>query len=199
MRADSCGQFRSHRRHGVASAGDTHRRGRVDESTTRIECHRESFFRRGRSDKEDPVEVVLLGCFHPGAGFFRNEVGGDQSEPAGGSEVSCELVDAVLQYRVPVGHHDGLAADRTDLLDHGEDVAKANAVGECGFGCTLDGRTVHDRIGIRDTDFDDVAAAVDHRLEHVDRFGNGRITGRQVTDEGGTLVSLARGKGGCEA
>ena len=50
----------------------------------------------------------------------------------------------------------------------------------------LDGRTVEQRVGVRQADLHGVDAPFDHRAHGGDGVGNGREAGRQVADKSWT-------------
>src|SRR5699024_9295174 len=93
--------------HARPGAGDSHRRGGVEETPARRGGHLQPFVGGGGGDDEHLVEVVCVGGSAPFARFVRGEVGGDEARSPVLGEVGSKAVHAVAEYRVVIRHHDG--------------------------------------------------------------------------------------------
>ena len=179
---------------GAASAGDAHRRGRVEEPAARGGRRGDPLLGRRRRDQEDPVQPVRRGGREPLVRLVRDEVRGDHPEPARGREVPGEGVDPVAQHRVEVGHDDGRTAGGADPLDDGEDVAHPEPGAQRRVRGGLDRRAVHHGVRVRDPDLEEVAPALDGGGEQLDRAVDGRVAGGQVADERAAALRGAPGE-----
>ena len=134
-------------------------------------------------------------------GLLRRQVDHDEAVDAGGLAVLEHLLLAVCQERVVVAHqHDGsLEALCSCVPDHLQADLCGGAILEGDGVCCLDGRAVRNGVCEGDSELDHVGAASLEAQEDVDTLSNGRVTGRDVADEGRAVLALRPGKGRLDA
>ena len=126
------------------------------------------------------------------SGLVGDQVGRDEARSPGGGEVVGEPVDAVLHHRVPVGHDEHRGIHAFGHASHGlEPVGEPEPARECALRRSLDHRSVHDRIGVRQAEFEHVDAVLDERHGRLDALVERRESDRQVPDEGAGCLSVA--------
>ncbi len=80
------------------------------------------------------------------------------------------------------------------LTDGVHDVADLDAAAQGDVVGGLDDGAVEDRVAVRQSDLDDVAAALDHRADGPHAAVHGGEAGREVADQRGTSLGLGRGQ-----
>ncbi len=126
---------------------------------------------------------MSVGSLDPFACLIGNQIRSDQSGSAGVFEIACEALDAVMVDEVPVAHHQRHSAGVRHGFNRFEHIGDLLAVVDGDLGSRLDDGTVHDRIGIWETDFDGIDAMLHHRAECLQRIFRIREAIRKVADE----------------
>ena len=132
------------------------------------------------------------GGLEPLLGLVRNQVRGHDPRPTRCRQVCGEAVHAVLHDQVPIGHQDGHGVRSLgDRPDHAEGVIRAHALGEGLRGGCLDDLAIHDGIGVRQTDLDDIGPAEPECDGGLDGLLDAGIAGGQVADQRGSALRAA--------
>ncbi len=127
--------------------------------------------------------------------LLHGQVGQDAPGAARLGQLGGEALDAVAVDGVPVRHdEDRFAGGPVGLADRAHHVGDLQAAAQGDVVGGLDDRAVEDGVAVRQTDLDDVGAAVEGGLDRLDAAVHGREPGREVGDEGGPALGLRRGE-----
>ena len=169
----------------VALAGHPLERYQVDEPRGVLEDGTLPLRRGRRGDEDDPVDPVPEGVRRDLARLLGGEVDDEDAVRTGGRGLGKEPVGPPAVDDVIVGEEDEGQCRRVlpDLPDEGEDAVRGGARPEGADVRPLDHGAVRHRVGVGESDLEEVDARIDHRPRHPKRRLDARVPGDGKPDE----------------
>src|SRR6218665_3958667 len=183
----------------VPGTRDAHRGDSVHKATACSDSLCEALIgRTGRGEKHS-VETRAIGGRDPLGCLLGNEIGSDEASPTRRDKIIGKPVDAVLKHEIPVRHDEHRGRDLLgDACDRGEDVRHSEASGEGLLRCPLDDRAIHDRIGVRQSQLEDIDTVFYERDGRINALIERGKPDGQVPDERATTLGSAAGNNGAD-
>ena len=126
---------------------------------------------------------MTVRSFDPFTCLVWNEIRSNQAGATGIFKIACETFHAVMVDEVPIAHHQRDSPGVGHGFDGFEHVRDFLAVVNGDLRSRLDDGTIHNRIGIRQTNLDGIDAMLNHGAECFQRIVRIRESIWKITDE----------------